>query len=291
LTQAREDTRNPLGDSAVFDVWLDCVKHLWTITFSIVPILLNQYGKYNTYAAVGYGLLFIAVVAVVPMPQVHVIYNLSVTFLCATAAPSTNVIAELMGPVLSLVVMFFLMLLADPMIQLVGIVFCMGFFVWMIKEAFYSRRPSNSVGLIIFLLQFLVCYEGYNYIRTRWASNSASGLCYGMVLNSLFPNGYSVYWHVNASALSEQFAKFTSKYLDPRLGFLFTFVIQFFCVIVFRTCIGVYSLTSLRYSVDPDAVFGGFVVYFGDLFGGVTYLVKWAFNEALESKKDILCNF
>jgi hypothetical protein len=278
-------------DNDTLDTWFAILMRLWPLLLSVLPVLLQQWGYYRWPQATACIIVCLGFFMFINITYAQKLYLIVTCFACLISSGSYGVVPEVVGGLLTLGFFICVSFMSGIIFQLgTAIAIVLAYLSWL-AHAFINKRHGALPGVLVMITILMVMAEQITLLRSSYQLFSFNMDILEMLLRSIVPSGESWFFSRNSMRLAaitvQHLTKLTTWAADFQVQLFFVFtIVQFVCVFAFRALFGMFVILAMRYRFTAENVYKGWVVYMGDVFGGIITLVKMLFFvERFESRR------
>jgi hypothetical protein len=266
------------ADDVTIDVWITLLHRVWTISFCIVPLFLNQWKFYNFWWAMILSLTFMSSAFLGYAPFAIMIHNSILCFFAYAHGAGSHHLFESVFTMVILLGAVFMMFVYSPFWQFIHLIWAVIGFIFYIRYNFFVKRNASGSALVIAISQLTVMLDQLEFTRMMFAQSSLAGAGIEMCLSSVLPVGRSTLFTINAIHNAGQVVRKTQFFALGPWALLCMLMLHIGIFVGFRMCLGAYYLHTLRYKKDIKTLFVGLWVYLVDFFGPFRCAFRMAFK-------------
>lgn len=280
-----------LLDNETLDTWYVILLRLWPLLLSVLPVLLQQWGYYRWPQATAALIICLGFFMFINVTYAQKLYLVTTCFACLISSGSYGVVPEVVGGLFTMGVFICVSFMSGIIFQLgTAVAIILAYLAWL-AHAFINKRHGALPGVLVMITILMVMAEQITLLRSSYQLFSFNMDILEMLLGSIVPSGESWFYSRNCMRLAaitvQHLTKLTTWAIDYQVQLFFVFtIVQFVCVFAFRALFGMFVILAMRYRFTAENVYKGWVVYMGDVFGGIITLVRMMFFvERFESRR------
>merc|ERR1719414_67983 len=149
-------------------------------------------------------------------------------------------------------------------------------FATFVYFTFISKYNHKHASALILLLQFFCMNSIFFEIVQLYFLQSATSITVWLGFNAVLPSGLSSFFFKNAGMLALRLATHYQAYKVE--VWIVAFMAQWIGSFCFRSFLGAFYISRLRYKIDVETVISGFWVYLSDFFGPLRAVSRMFFG-------------